>query len=155
MTTTDLPPCLITIDKEGRWFHEGREIIHRDIVLLLYQHLEMDLLGRFVIEWQGERCYVEVEDVPFVVRRVLFEGSVTSQEGCFILYLSDDTQEPLAPETLSVGHANVLYCRVKDQSFPARFNRPAYYQLAEHIEAEDGVYVLPLNGRKHILQRGA
>jgi hypothetical protein len=155
MTTADLPPCLITIDKEGRWFHEGREMIHRDIVLLLYQHLEVDAQGQYVIEWQGERCYVEVEDVPFVVRRVVFEGSSTSQEGRFLLSLSDDTQEPLAPETLSVGHANVLYCRVKDQSFPARFNRPAYYQLAEHIETEDGVYVLPLNGKKHVLQKEA
>ncbi len=152
MTTADLPPCLITIDKEGRWFHEGREMIHRDIVLLLYQHLEVDAQGRYIIEWQGERCFVEVEDVPFVVRRVVFEGSATIQEDRFLLYLSDDTQEPLAPETLSVGHANVLYCRVKNQSFRARFNRPAYYQLAEHVETEDGAYVLALNGKKHVLQ---
>ena len=152
MTNSDLPPCLITIDKEGRWFHEGLEMIHRDIVLLLYRHLEVDSQGCYVIEWQGERCYVEVEDAPFVVRRVVLEGPTASQEARFLLYLSDDTRESLMPDTLSVGNANVLYCRVKNQTFPARFNRPAYYQLAEHIEAQDGVYLLPLNGRKHVLQ---
>ena len=152
MTTIELPPCLITIDKEGRWFHEGCEMIHRDIVLHLYRHLEVDAQGHYVIEWQGERCYVEIEDTPFVVRRVVFEGPTARQEARFLLYLSDDTQEALAPDTLSVGNGNVLYCRVKNQSFPARFTRPPYYQLAEHIETEDGVYLLPLNGRKYVLQ---
>ncbi len=151
MTISDLPCCQIYINKDGQWFHEGLEIIHRDIVLLLYRHLVVDAQGRYIIEWQGERCYVEVEDAPFVVRRVVFEGSATSREGRFLLYLNDDTREPLAPDTLSVGDANVLYCRVKDRSFPARFNRPAYYQLAEHIQAEGGAFILPLNGRKHVL----
>ena len=128
-------------------------MIHRGIVLLLYRHLEVDARGRYVIEWQGKRCYVDVEDVPFVVQRVVFEGSGTSREDRFMLYLSDDTREPLAPDTLSVGDANVLYCRVKDRSFPARFNRPAYYQLADHIEAEEEGYALTLNGRKYVLQK--
>ena len=69
----ELPPCLIFIDKEGRWYHKGAEMIHRDFIRLFYEHMELDLQGRYVINWQGQRCWVDVEDTAFVVRRVTFE----------------------------------------------------------------------------------
>ena len=47
-----------------------------------------------------------------------------------------------------MGQDNVLYCKVKSPAFPARFNRAAYYQLAEYIEEEGETYYLPLNGKK-------
>ena len=57
----------------------------------------------------------------------------------------------MSPDTLFVGQDNVLYCKVKTGVFPARFNRAAYYQLAEYIEEEGENYYLPLNERKHYL----
>ena len=146
-----LPPCMIFIDKEGRWFHEGVEMIHRDFIQLFYQNMELDSGGEYVINWDGRRCYVEVEDTAFVVRRVAYEEEGPSQAPRFLLYLSDDTREDLLPETLFIGKDNVLYCRVKEQAFPARFNRAAYYQLAEHIVEENGVYYLPCHGKKYDL----
>jgi hypothetical protein len=147
----DIPPCLIYIDKQGRWFHKGVEMIHREIIRLFYQHMEMDSQGGYVINWSGDRCYVEVEDTPFVVRRTTFKqgGKDNSR---FILFLSDDSQEDLSPETLFIGDRNVLYCRVKNRTFPARFDRPAYYQLAEYIEEENNLYFLPLNGENYRLR---
>jgi hypothetical protein len=65
------------------------------------------------------------------------------------LNLSDDTEEELMPDTLCVGQDNVLYCRVKNRMFPARFNRAPYYQLAEYIEEENESYYLTLNGSKY------
>lgn len=154
MVGNDIPPCHIYIDKEGRWFHKGAEMIHREFIRLFYQHMEMDSQGRFIINLGGDRCYVEVEDTPFVVRRTLFKHG-DQNNSRFILYLSDDTQEDLSPDTLFVGDHHVLYCKVKHRTFPARFDRPAYYQLAEYILEENNGYFLPLDGEKYPIHAGS
>ncbi len=152
MVENDLPPCLIFIDKQGRWFHKGAEMIHRDFIQLFYQHMVMDASGRCVIAMGDDRCYVEVEDTPFVIRQVRFEEEDGEGLSRCMLYLNDDTREILCPDTLYIGLENVLYARVKEGGFPARFLRPAYYQLAQYVEEENGTYVLPLNGRKYVIQ---
>ena len=151
--TDDIPPCLIFIDKEGKWFHKGVEMIHREIINLFYQHIHLDSQGRYVILWEGEHCYLEVEDTPFIVRKALFKETTQAHHARFILFLSDETQEDLSPDTLTVGGDNVLYCKVKNGNFPARFDRPAYYQLAQHIEEQKGDYFLPLNGKDYQIRR--
>jgi uncharacterized protein len=142
-----MPPCFIFIDNEGRWFHKGAEMIHREIIRFFYDHMELDGSGRYVIRWGEECCFLEVQDTAFVVQKVGFQEDGGIQE--LRLYLSDDTQEALLPETLFVGKANVLYCTVKHGKFPARFHRPAYYQLAEFVKEENGGFYLPLNGKKY------
>jgi uncharacterized protein len=143
----DISPCFIFIDKEGRWFHEGAEMIHRDIIRFFYDHMELDGSGRYLIHWEEERCLLDVEDTAFVVQKADFREHEGLQE--IQLFLSDDTREPLLPETLFVGKANVLYCMVKQGRFPARFHRPAYYQIAAFVQEEEGGFHLPLNGRKY------
>ena len=152
VTTTDsnkIPPCLILIDKEGHWYHQEQEMIHRELIQLFYENMELDTKGRYVIHWSGERCYVEVEDTAFVIWQADLEESGRTRCERITLRLSDFTREELLPETLFVGKEEVLYCKVKNGTFPARFNRPAYYQLAEHIQEENGAFYLPLNGRKY------
>jgi hypothetical protein len=144
-----LPPCMIFIDKDGRWYHEGAEMIRRDFIRLFYKNMELDSEGCYVINWNGERCWVEVEDTAFVVRRVVYQDGEPTGNARFVLNLSDDTEEELMPDTLCVGRDNVLYCRVKNRMFPARFNRASYYQLAEYIEEESESYYLTLNGNKY------
>jgi hypothetical protein len=51
MTENDIPPCLIFIDKEGRWYHRGAEMIHREFIRLFYNNIELDSRGRYVIDW--------------------------------------------------------------------------------------------------------
>jgi hypothetical protein len=148
-TAEDIPPCEIFIDKEGRWFHNGAEIVRRDIIRLFYANMQRDSWGRYVLHWHGSACSVEVEDTAFVVRRA------DGEESAFSLHLSDDSVEKLSPKTLSVGRENVLYCMVKDGRFPARFTRAAYYQLADHIEEEEGGgFFLRLGENKHPILRG-
>ena len=147
----DVPPCSIHIDKEGRWFHKGVEMIKRDLIRLFYQHMVIDSTGRYLIKWGRDLCYVEVEDTAFFVRRVIFENRARVDNSRFILYLNDDTREDLFPDTLFLGNDHVLYCMVKNRTFPARFDRPAYYQLAEYIEEEDEKFFLPFNGRKYMI----
>ncbi|MBW1730493.1 MAG: DUF1285 domain-containing protein [Deltaproteobacteria bacterium] len=144
----DLPPCLIHIDKEGKWYHQGAEIIHPGFVQFFFEHMELDDKGRYVINWNGQRCYIEVEDTAYVVRQVDFSGGNGKEERA-ILHLSDGSTEALAPETLFIGKEDVLYCQVKNGTFPARFLRPAYYQLAEKIMEEGGSFYLLLQGKKY------
>ncbi len=148
MFENDTPPCSILIDKEGHWFHKGMEMVRRDFIRLFYRNMEIDQTGRYIIAMAGDRCYVDVEDTPFVVWRTTVEND--DREGTlFSLYLSDDSREALDPETLSVGDGDVLYCRVRNRGFPARFSRPAYYQLAEYIEEGEEGFFLPVNGRRY------
>ena len=58
---SELLPCLIFIDKEGRWYHKGAEMIHREFIRLFYKHMELDPQGRYVINWQGQHCQLPVE----------------------------------------------------------------------------------------------
>lgn len=146
MSPEEIPFCQIFIDREGRWYYKGAEMLDRETIRLFYRHMSMDADGRYILEWAGDRCYLEVEDTAFVVRRVDFEGR-------FFLTLSDDSREVLAPESLFVGEGNVLYCRVKE-SFPARFTRSAYYQLAGSVEEKDGAFVLPVDGRDYEIGLG-
>ncbi|MBN2062769.1 MAG: DUF1285 domain-containing protein [Deltaproteobacteria bacterium] len=152
MDPKDIPPCMIYIDKEGRWYHRGSEMIHREIILDFYRHMEMDQHGRCIINWNGAPCYVETEDTPYCVRRTRMEGSRESGGiSRFVLHLSGGESEALNPSTLNMGKDNILYCKVRDGIFPARFSRAAYYQLAEYIEEENGRFFLPVNGEKYYL----
>jgi hypothetical protein len=110
--------------------------------------------GTYVIEWSGQRCFVEVEDTAYVVWSLTFKDQGASGGPGFVLGLSDDTNEYLNPETLYVGEDNVLYCRVKGigREFPARFNRASYYQLAEHIEEEGGEFFLSVDGTRYFIK---
>ena len=151
MTTTeikDLPPCLIYIDKEGLWHHDGVQMIRRDFIRIFYENMEMDFEGRYIILWGGKRCYVDVEDTAFVVWNVRYQDG-EDKNSRVVLSLSDDSQEDLAPDSLWVGEENVMYCKVKDSAFPARFNRAAYYQLATRIKEKNNRFYLPLNGREY------
>ncbi|MBN1906551.1 MAG: DUF1285 domain-containing protein [Deltaproteobacteria bacterium] len=145
----NIPPCMIYIDKDGKWFYNGAEMINRAIVLDFYSHLTIDDSGIYIIKRGNETCFVEVADTPFIVTRVDFE----KMEGVerVHLFLIDETEETLAPETLIIGNENILYCTIKQGLFMARFSRAAYYQLASRIKEEGDKYYLPLNNKKYLI----
>ncbi|MBN2124464.1 MAG: DUF1285 domain-containing protein [Deltaproteobacteria bacterium] len=151
MPDKDIPPCMITIDREGRWYYKGAEMIHREFIRLFYENLSRDSLGRYIITWAGEQCVLDVEDTPFVIRKAFLRDE--SDGPRFMLLLSDDMEEALLPDTLYVGKENVLYCLVKNRAFPGRFSRPAYYQLAAYLEEEEGRFFLPLNGQRYLVRQ--
>ncbi|HSB03975.1 MAG TPA: hypothetical protein VLK23_02190 [Thermodesulfobacteriota bacterium] len=142
----------IFINKEGQWFYHGLEMVRRDIILLFYQHLHRDGEGQYSIRLGGEEWYLELEDAPFVVSRVDLQAHGEDADG-FRIWLNDGSQESLNLDTLVVGKEDVLYCSVKEGKFPARFQRQAYYQLAEHVEERNGEYLITLDGEKHLIRR--
>lgn len=128
----DASPYLrLVIDKEGRWFQNGTEIIHPGIYRQFCQMLEKTADGVYRVRMGREVCRVEVRDAPFVVRSVSEQGDVV------LVHLNDDSVEPLDPKQFWIGDEHVPYVTVKKGAFHARFSRPAYYRLARHIECDE------------------
>ncbi|MEJ2363507.1 MAG: DUF1285 domain-containing protein [Deltaproteobacteria bacterium] len=157
LSERQLLPCGIFIDKEGDWYYRGSPMQRADIVSHLCQHLRREeSRGLYIIQLGKQRCYVEVEDTPLVVTRVLHqkEKEKEDQGELFLSIKHLRTRQTLDPKTLRVGRDNVLYCRVMEGTIPARFLRPAYYQLAEFIreDEEDHRFYLLLNGKRYYVR---
>jgi hypothetical protein len=141
----DVTPFLkLVIDKEGRWFQNGAEIIHPEIYAHFYRALEKTLDGGYLVRMDREICRVEVEDAPFIVMGVSLDPS-----GNLIIHLNDGSEEPLDPDQFWMNPDNVPYSKIKKGAFHARFSRPAYYHLAEFIveNKQDQSYCLDLKGK--------
>lgn len=151
----EIPPCDIKIDKDGIWYYGEEEIFRKEIVQLFYQNLKQDQSGRYLIELGAERCYIEVEDTPFVVKSVYRTSLENDKREVINIYLSDGTLEELNPDTLLVGKDNVLYCSVRREAFRARFSRAGYYQIATYIEynTENNEYFISLNGNYYYIKK--
>ncbi len=138
----------IYIDKDGIWYFREMEMERQDIVQYFYQYLRRDEEGHYLIEIGDDRCYVDVEDTPYVIRSVTVGISQSVSQLYVRLSLNDGSSERLnisAP--LRIGDDHVLYCRVKRGEYEARFSRPAYYQFCEYItyDSRKGQYLLILN----------
>jgi uncharacterized protein len=144
----DASPYLrLFIDKDGRWFQNGAEIIHPHVYAYFNSVLERTDDGEYRVRIGREQCRVEVEDAPFVVTAVLSHN----EDGVFIR-LNDGTEEPFDPRHFWVGAANVPYCEVKQGRFFARFSRPAYYRIAEHIVNEGDRFYFTLGGERVLIR---
>lgn len=133
----------LEIDKDGKWFQNGAEIIHPGIRSQFFQALVKTSDGGYLIKIGREICSVIVQDAPFVVRTV--DKGPRNQ---ILIRLSDESVEELKPDWLWIGDDNVPYVLIKNGSFHARFSRPAYYQLAKSIiykEDEGKFYFIDVN----------
>ena len=65
----------------------GTEMKRQEIVQYFYRYLKRDPDGNYLIEIENDRCYVEVEDAPYVIKRVsaLFQKT---RIGRILSYLS-------------------------------------------------------------------
>jgi hypothetical protein len=121
----------IRFGRDGRWYADGQPIANSRIADLFSQHVRRRPDGGYMLRIADEQAPIIVDDTPYVVIAAATRGDAVEVE------LNDRTVEPLDPHTLRVGADDVLYCRVKGGDEPARFLRPAYYQIAEHIGRDD------------------
>ena len=144
----------IKIDKEGIWYYKGAHMFRKDILCVFFEHLQIDECGKYLIELNEERCYLNVEDTVFVVGAVYKTKLPDGGRDQIDVLLSDDSCEKLEISSLYIGKDNVLYCRVKEGKFAARFSRNSYYQLAEFIEqSENGShFFINLNDEKYMIK---
>ena len=144
----------IKIDKDGIWYYNGAHMFRKEILSVFFQNLRIDECGRYLIELGPERCYLDVEDTAFVVAAVYKTNLPCDDREQIDILLNDDSCEKLETNSLYTGRDNVLYCRVKEGRFAARFSRNSYYQLAEFIEQSenDAEFFINLNGEKYFIK---
>jgi hypothetical protein len=137
----------IRLDGDGKFWHDGQRVDHPSLEKALHgwiaRHPDD---GRFILTNGYDWTYFHVDDAPYTVRSIrLLPDAVT-------LELSDETEEPLAPETLRVGRGDALYAKVKGGRFEARFSRHAQTSLAPILEdASDGSLRLRIGAATHVI----
>ncbi len=141
------PYVKLFIDKEGRWFQNGAEIIHPGIYRLFSDALEQTSDGEYRVRIGRETCKVEVEDAPFVVKAIR-DGVA----GRISLLLNDGALDDFDPNDFWIAANGVPYCGVKGGRFPARFLRPAYYALAQYVVEDNGAYYFELEGQRYVVR---
>ena len=143
------------LDKDGALFFEGNPI-DDPWTFRLFQRTMLDNGdGRYLVICDGEYCYIQVEDVPYVVKNIEILSSPSEGVERVELLFGGGYKQVLDPQTLFVGEGNVLYCKVRKGRFTARFSRKPYYSLAELIECKDDKsYFVRINNKEYIIKLG-
>lgn len=137
------------IDEDGVIWHDGAEIDEPKVYEDFYRTMKRAPDGRLFATCQGERCWIDAADTPFVVDSVRIAADPAGEVTGVTLVLKGGVEEPLDPSTLTVGKENVLYTSVRHGEFPARFSRKAYYDLARHVRRAGDEYELVVGGRTY------
>jgi hypothetical protein len=137
------------LDKEGHFWHEGTEVTDPRFALTIHRSLKRTQDGKLVAKCQGENCFIEAEDVPYVVQDVAFHKDAGRLRQVDLLF-SGGYMEILDPSTLRVSHDNVLYCLVRSGEFAARFTRKSFFKLAPFIgeDSENHRYYLEMKEKR-------
>jgi hypothetical protein len=125
----------IRLDAEGRFWHEGQEVTHHGLRAAFFRWLDRNPDGRYVLRLDEKRfVYLEVDDAPFLVRSLRWDGERA------IAVLSDGTEESLDLNTIHLREG-IAYAKVK-ANFDARLSAAAWSTLAEKIVERDGGHYL-------------
>jgi len=137
------------LDKEGRIWHEGTEVTDPRFAMLVHKTMQHTNNG-LLVRCAGENCFLRVEDVPYVVQDVaLYKDSDGLLKRVDLIFPGGYTEQ-LDPTTLCVSDSNVLYCRVRNGEFSARFTRKSFFRLAPFIEqvAKEGPYYIKVANQR-------
>lgn len=122
----------LVLDREGRFWHDGGLVEHSKLLAALHRWIDRDeKTGRYILRAGSQWCFITVEDAPYQVEKVL--SGESAAESPVHIRLSDGTEEELDCGTLRQASNNSLYCDVKEGRFTARFQRSAYYKLAQQV----------------------
>lgn len=130
------------MDAEGHLWHEGSEFDDPEILKFFHKKMEQEPDGKYKVICQGETCYIEAEDVPYVIQDIDIKPSQVE------LIFPGNYRETLDPSTLRVGKDNVLYCKVRQGKFTARFNRKPYLELAKYVDRDSKSHIYYFNFEK-------
>jgi hypothetical protein len=144
---------MITIARDGTWFHQGDPIRRPQLVRLFATLLRKDDEG-FMLVTPAEKLSVRVEDAPFVAVRMDVREDEHDQPLCFTTNVGDVVTAGQAhglrfvPDSRS--GAPVPYLHVRG-GLEARLARPVYYQLIERAVARGADLGVWSGGRFFVL----
>lgn len=138
------------IDREGRLFLGESEITDPGPLRFFMERMRREENGRLVVICQGERNWIEAEDVPYVIQRVDLGLNPDGALEAVTLHFPGGYSEPLDPSTLWADHTQFPYCRVRRGNFSARFGRVAALQLTPFFGFDETkkLYFLTVGGRR-------
>ncbi len=139
------------LDETGTLRHAGDPITHARMLAVFFRNLEPLPDGRFLSRCAGEENVLEVADTPFVVIGLEIERDDDGRVQHVQLVLNDTRREPLDPETVSIGGNDVVYCRVREGAFPARFGRTAQLSFLSLAEERGANVVLDVGPHTIVL----
>lgn len=135
----------ILLDKEGVWFHNGEKFINEKIIAFFSRSVNITADGEYVLHYGDYTYPIRVEDAPYFVTGVRFEGFGVFEK--ILLTLSSGETEELDPNTLFCRENNALYCRIKKGGMIAKFKRSPSFNILERLdEGPDGKYFVRLCG---------
>jgi uncharacterized protein len=135
----------ISFRRDGNWYTDEERIDNPRIALLFSRSIRRNPDGSYFLQVGDERASITVEDTPYVIKSV--EGDAATG---FTAMLNDEEREPLDYGSLEAGPDNVLYSRVKNGAFRARFLRPAYYHLSDCLGMDDdGGFYFKVAGQRY------
>lgn len=142
---------VVTIDRAGKWWYQGNQIIHPDILALFKQSLEKDSHnGALYIHYKGQTLPVEVESCPFFIRDVRVGRDEQGELQTITLVLDDESEEALDPGSLRLDSGGVLKAAVKKGKFMGCCLPAAHFRLAELFdEFADGSFQLQFNKKSY------
>ncbi|MFL6733246.1 MAG: DUF1285 domain-containing protein [Sphingomicrobium sp.] len=137
----DPAPCghsRMRIDREGRWFHEGRPIERESMVRLFSTILRREPDGSHVLVTPVEKMTIDVERTPFFVTSMTSEGTGERRQIAFALRGGEVV-------ILGADHPLLVPAEEPDRSprllvrggLEAILARPVYYELAQ-IAVDEG-----------------
>jgi len=137
----------IRLDADGQFWHDGEPMRHPALERAFHQWIARHPDdGRYILTNGYDWTYFQVDDAPYTVRSLAVTPDGVS------LRLSDETEEPLDPESLRSGAGGALYVGVKKGGFVARFSRHAQTQLAPLLlEGPGGSVRLRIGAREYTL----
>lgn len=122
------------IDREGRWWHEGRRIERDALVRLFASVLRREPDGRHLLVTPAEKLDIDVEVAALRVIAMSSEGDGSARRVVF--QLNDGGAVflgPAHPLTFRDG----LPLIALDRGLEASLERPVWYELAEAALASD------------------
>ena len=142
--------CVISMDKEGNWFHNGSAVTNENIALYFARHIAENGDGSFVLRTEHQVWPVEVEDTPFVVKQLRNNKEL---QVSFNVLLNDKTTETIALDDIWLDGDSTVYCRVKNGRFSARFNSNSQFAFADMLGYDEQAkqYYLERGGTKYYL----
>ena len=140
----------IRIDREGRFVHEGEEVLHEGLRRALFRWLDAEPDGRIVLRLDARRfAYIDVDDTPLVARAARLDRGILGEGARIWLALSDGSEEALDPRTLTIDGAGVLRARVRAGRLEARLATAAAAVLADLVTEAPGRPTLTLGGQTY------
>lgn len=129
----------IRIAGDGRWFHEGSEIVRFELVKLFASILRYESDNGFVLVTPVEKWQLEVEEAPFIAVAVACR---TDSAGDRLVFVTNVGEEVCADREHPIGHIGEAgqskpCVRIRD-GLVAKLSRPVYYELADRAVEHDG-----------------